>query len=210
MQDSNAQNNEPIKNVTPSWIVVLMIVIAVLAIGSIVYTWQNSGSKDMTKSLQEQITVLQNQITQLQQTQTNQNTQLDPVVENTTEETENNLLMYTNTQYGFSLTFPETWRGYFAKNNTSMYAYTGAISSIAFGLPLTQQDDVFSVEIFTKNAWENKEDGPANTQIYLGESDQYVFAYTAGMRDVPSEFNTIRRALEKEVKNIILTFKTTK
>lgn len=210
MQDSNAQNNEPIKNETQPWMVILMIIIAVLAIGSIVYTWQNSGSKDMTKSLQEQITVLQNQITQLQQTQINQNTQLDPVVENTPEETENNPLMYTNTQYGFSLTFPETWRGYFAKNNTSIYAYTGAISSIAFGLPLNYQDDVFSVEIFTKNAWENKEDGPANTQMYLGENDQYVFAYTTGMRDVPSEFNTIRRALEKEVKNIILTFKTTK
>jgi len=204
MQDSNAQNNEPIKNATPPWMVVLMIVIAVLAIGSIVYTWQNSGSKDTTKSLQEQITVLQNQITQLQQIQANQNTQLNTTVENNHEETENNSLVYTNTKYGFTLTFPETWRGYVTKNNNTSY------TSILFGLPLSYQNDVFSIEVLTKSAWEDKKAAGGGYTSYLGENDQYVFAYTTGMLDVPSEFNTMRRALEKEVKNIILTFKITK
>ncbi|PIX30709.1 hypothetical protein COZ62_01210, partial [Candidatus Berkelbacteria bacterium CG_4_8_14_3_um_filter_39_27] len=56
------QSNEPIQDSKKIWIIVVSIAVTALIVGSVVYTWQRSDLKSTEQSLQQQITLLQNQI----------------------------------------------------------------------------------------------------------------------------------------------------
>ena len=131
------QSNEPIQDSKKIWIIVVSIAVTALIVGSVVYTWQRSDLKSTEQSLQQQITLLQNQISQLQQTQSNSNQQTadDTVQQNNGQTTnipsdqsnsnqqtaddtvqQNNgqttnvtsdLLAYKN--LGFEISYPKTW-----------------------------------------------------------------------------------------------------
>ncbi len=86
----NEQNMPQEQNSTNIWITVVVIVITALVVGGVVYALQSSRLKSSEQSFQEQITLLQNQIDQLQQAQQNQNQQATQPQENDTGESEVN------------------------------------------------------------------------------------------------------------------------
>jgi len=58
-------------------------------------------------------------------------------------------IVYTNSTYGFTLTFPQTWEDYTAKNRTLDWGTLGTNDSIDFGF--SAQDALFNISVHTKN-----------------------------------------------------------
>ena len=110
---------------------------------------------------------------------------------------------YQNKEYGFSLNFPLTWKGYKTSKRMLNWGAFGTSDSLDFGLPA--QNSLFNISIHTKSQWKNiiSEGGPR--PIYIKENGKFVFAYAIAQDAINSEM--IERI--KEVKNIISTFKFT-
>ena len=72
MEQPNEQQFESVQSSKNIWITVITVVVTALIVGGGVYAWQRSNLKNMGQGLQQQIFVLQNQISQLQQVQSNQ------------------------------------------------------------------------------------------------------------------------------------------
>lgn len=219
MNEQITQYNEPVKNSQNPWIIVVSIVITALVVGGVVYALQSSRLKSSEQSFQQQITLLQNQINQLQQSQQNQNQQATqpPTNQNKNNQPEVNQnennnqqvsqpqeIIYSNSQYGFNLTFPQTWKGYTAKNRTLNWGSFGTSDSVDFGFSV--QDSLFNVSIHTKSQWQQikSEEGP--TPTYLGENNQYVFGF-ATAQDATNDTIIARM---REIQNIVKTFRVTK
>ncbi|MEK7132102.1 MAG: hypothetical protein AAB833_01140 [Patescibacteria group bacterium] len=112
---------------------------------------------------------------------------------------------FTNFTYGFTLTFPQTWESYITKNRSLDWGTLGASDSIDFGF--LEQDSLFNISVFSKSQWQQivaTEEGPR--PLYLGESDQYVFAYGTAQ----DAYNDVMRARMAEIEEIIKTFTVTK
>ncbi|MFH1900432.1 MAG: hypothetical protein ABIJ83_04140 [Patescibacteria group bacterium] len=73
MDQTNEQSIEPVQSSKNIWITIVAIIITTLVVGGGVYAWQKSSLKNTEQSLEQQISVLQNQISQLQQAQTDKN-----------------------------------------------------------------------------------------------------------------------------------------
>jgi len=230
-EQNNAQYNEPVENSQNPWVIIVSIVITALVVGGGVYAWQNSNLKSTRQSFQEQVTLLQSQINQLQQTQQSPNKQAtqpslnqdqnnQPVVdqnENTNQQVNQpQEIVYSNSQYGFSLTFPQTWKGYITKTETSNWTKGVSsagelmgdtmITTIYFGFPA--QSDIFGISVFTKEQW-NKIQAfglPNVPKKSLEESGQYVFAEVWSQATVNNEMSARRQ----EITSITKTFEVTK
>lgn len=213
------QQNESIQSSKNIWAIVATVVITALVVGGVVYALQSSRLKSSEQSFQQQITLLQNQIDQLQQAQQNQNQQAtqpptsqnqnnQPIVnqnENVNQQVNQpQEIVYSNSQYGFSLTFPQTWKGYTAKNRTLNRGSFGTSNSVDFGF--SAQDSLFNVSIHTKSQWQQikSEEGPSPT--YLGEDNQYIFGY-ATAQDAANDTIIARM---RDISDIVKTFKITK
>ena len=70
MEQQTGQPIELIQSSKNIWIIVLSVIITALVAGGGIYTWQKSNLKNAEQGLQEQISLLQNQ---LQQMRTSQN-----------------------------------------------------------------------------------------------------------------------------------------
>lgn len=97
------------------WMIVIYVIITALIVGGGVYAWQRSNLKNTEQSLQQQIPVLQSQIDQLQQVQSQnqlpaktENQQPD-VNESTTDQQQdwqtNEAKEYENEKYGYSIQY---------------------------------------------------------------------------------------------------------
>jgi len=108
-------------------------------------------------------------------------------------------IVYTNTEYGFTLIFPETWKDYTVKDET-FEGVRGSIYRVSFGF--TAQDELFHVNMYSKSVWNDlqSEEGPIST--YLAENDQYVYAYSTA-QDAANETMVARMS---EVQEILKTF----
>jgi uncharacterized protein YgiM (DUF1202 family) len=121
--------------------------------------------------------------------------------------TTTNPLVYENTDYGFSLTFPQAWAGYkfFKKIVDGVAVYYVA-------LPTTDKNwsesaaeagyaSFFTVGVYTKAQWaaaQSEEMKP----LKIGEKGDYIFSFSSGQAtptDLTARFN--------EIKGIIDTFK---
>lgn len=218
-EHDNTQYNGLIKSSQNPWIIIASIVITALVVGGAVYIWQNSNLKSTEQSLREQATLLQNQIDQLQQIKQNQNRQVTQPPENKNQnnqpiadQNENvnqqvnqpQEIVYSNLQYGFSLTFPQTWTGYTAKNRILNWGSFGTSDSIDFGFSV--QSSLFNVSIHTKNQWKQIKSEKGSTPTYLGENSQYIFGYTT-TQDAANDTIIARMS---EIQDIIRTFKIIK
>lgn len=68
MNEQNvSQSNEPVQKPNNIGVITISVILTALIVGSIVYAWQNSNAKSIEQSLQQQITQLQSQISQLRQ-----------------------------------------------------------------------------------------------------------------------------------------------
>ncbi len=154
--------------------------------------------------LQQQITQLQQQIDQIPQPQ-QRITQLQQRISQTEQQIDQTEgIVYRNSKYGFTLTFPHTWKGYTAKNRIIDWR-TFSVDSIDFGLPIQVQEPLFNISINTKSQWQQikskeKELAPA----FLGESKQYIFGYDINYN---AAVNEIIVARIKEILDIVKTFK---
>lgn len=111
-------------------------------------------------------------------------------------------LLYDNTEFGFTLTFPETWKGFVY--NKKMIDFGGGTTApvIYFGLPA--QTDIFAIGIYTKAQWQTLQASEGPKDQYLGENTTTVFGYSLGQYAANDEMATRR----SEVGNFIKTFKT--
>lgn len=148
-----------------------------------------------------------------------QNEQVKNVQQNTTTSTPaspskstlENLVIYKNSQYDFSFTLPESWKGYSivtaswggADTKTSTVLATGPIISIRHPqwTPENQRQDI-PIMIFTVDQWNSLQEGkyhigpaPINPSE-LARSNKYVFA-------IPARYNYAFPVGYKEVEQIL-------
>ncbi|HLC89346.1 MAG TPA: hypothetical protein VJG65_00100 [Patescibacteria group bacterium] len=168
------------------WVSILIILAA--AVGGGLYFWQKYNSDFISKI--NQPIANQNQDSNLPLANQNTNQSVDDLIDWQT---------YKNSQYGFELTFPNTWRGYKATNKILDWGIDGTSDSIGFGF----EGSLFNISMHTKNNWQKikSEEGP--TPTFLGEKDEFVFAYSVG-HDLASEYINTNR---NEILSIIKTFK---
>ena len=89
-------NEQPIESVQSSkniWITIIAVIATALIVGGGVYAWQKSSLNNTERNLQQQISVLQNQISQLQQVQAEQNL---PSLNNNQQPTPNQIIPPVN------------------------------------------------------------------------------------------------------------------
>ncbi len=99
-----------------------------------------------------------------------------PTATTTTSPPASASLTYTNQDYGFTLTLPGAWQGYFMKKSTSQ----GTTAFYTMDLPSSDAPGVyeaFYLYVYTPTQWSaiQKEQGPIPTLI--NQNNQYVFAY---------------------------------
>lgn len=129
-----------------------------------------------------------------------------PEVPEETEEVESALL-YTNSEYGFTLDFPEEWEGYQVSERTLEWGEIGTTPSYDFGFEDTYDypgDGIVSlmnVSVFTKDQWIDIITSGDMMPGYLGENETYVFA-AGGSQDAPEELDDQRMLVE----DILFTF----
>jgi len=113
-------------------------------------------------------------------------------------------IVYTNSTYGFTLTFPQTWKDYTTKSRTIDWGTLGTNDSIDFGFSV--QDSLFNISVHSKSQWQKLESEEGPTPTYLGENSKYVFGYAIAQDAV----NNTMVARMAEIQEIIKTFGLTK
>jgi hypothetical protein len=180
------------------------VILTAAVVGGVTWYLMDQNEKDVKASNDKSTQEMQKTITNLK----NEITSLNKDKETTTA---TDWKVYKNTQYGFQLTFPESWKGY------KFYAQSidGTTQTWYVELPTTDANYVkaestheagyyslFAISAYTQDQWAalQGEEGPKPTQI--GTSGNYVFAYSpaqAGPSDISSK--------TADVKTIIATFK---
>jgi len=132
------------------------------------------------------------------------NTTPQPVANQNTNQPQG--IPYNDSMYGFSLTFPQTWKGFTTKNRTLDWGSFGTSDSIDFSLP--DQEALFNISVHTKSQWQKIDakslEMPHPT--YLGENDKYVFGYDQAQYAA----NDTMITRMNEIKDIVKTFKIVK
>lgn len=111
-------------------------------------------------------------------------------------------IVYTNSTYGFTITLPQTWKGYVTKSRTLDWGTPGTSDSLDFGF--AAQDSLFNISIHTKAQWQAIKAGEGPTPTYLGENAKYIFGYATAQFAA----NDAMIARMKETQGILKTFKT--
>ncbi len=114
---------------------------------------------------------------------------------------------YTNTQYGFGLTFPDSWKGY---SVTKQEITSGKSWRINFNIKDSDGSDytLFSIGIFTKTEWNRvvQQGGPASREL-LNQNTTYAF--TASRPQSAPVNPALTELLNTTVTQILSTFKFT-
>lgn len=138
---------------------VFLIITTAPIIGGLVYVWQKYGTLSTEQPRPQTIS---------------EQTESAATPTPKKEEEQVKSIIYTNDVYGFSFTFPETWKGFIATNRTLEWEF-GNIPSIDFGFPV--QDSLFNVSIFTKDQWQKLQSEEGIKPTKISENDTHVFAY---------------------------------
>lgn len=124
---------------------------------------------------------------------------------------------YTNSQFGFNLTMPITWKDYGIHEVRPDNNYE--VKTIYIGLPSEKIHPAFesgefehnysnliAISVFTKEQWAalQKEEGPKPT--LLKENGTYIFAYSFG-NGVPDAKGFTVAQIQADQKTIIASFK---
>lgn len=196
-EQNDSQSIDPVQSSKSVWITIGILLVIAIIIGGGIYAWKQSAVQSTEQPVQKQIVSLQNEAEQqqnvaeqLNQEESNQNQQV----------TQPQNIVYTNSTYGFTFTFPQTWREYTTDDRILDWGLFGTSNSIDFSL--SDQDSLFNVSVYTKSQWQKiqSEGGPAPT--YLGENDQYVFGYATAQYAA----NDTMVARMEEVQDIVKTF----
>ena len=174
------------------WLITAVVLLSALLVAQIIY-WISINA-----ALGKKISGLEGEIAIL--TKQNEDLQKTIPAKGQTQPAETKIL-YTNKDYGFSLQFPLTWKGYVWSKRTVGWGSFGSSPSYDFGF--VAQDSLFNIAVMTHEQWNklSASDEGANP-VYLGENSQYVFAYSQSQYSA-NDFTTARR---DEIKNIIASF----
>lgn len=110
-------------------------------------------------------------------------------------------ITYKNDKYGFSIDFPDTWKGYTVTEKNEVSEYYPREASFSFDLG---GEMLFAVGVFTKEQFANvdPDENPIIHDSKIAENASYVFT-AVGSQD-NSDFLYVRRG---EVEGILDTFK---
>jgi hypothetical protein len=125
---------------------------------------------------------------------------------------------YTNTKYGFTLTFTDKWQGYKVKGETAgtsalaTYRIFVPTSSKTFSSEMPGYADPFVISIYKKTTYDNLKTDPnipfdLNYGTKLADNGTYV-ATVAYWQDSPTDLQT--SGLDKEVTTVAKSFQFTK
>lgn len=114
-------------------------------------------------------------------------------------------ILYTNEEYGFSFELPKNWEGYeirkiYKRQNTLSIGFQGK-----------QWNEIFYIVIHTRDEWEKLEQENSDFfqlrifQEKIGENQEYVFVWPHGI-EVPSDEEEFYKYLE-DIDGIKSTFK---
>lgn len=115
--------------------------------------------------------------------------------------------LYTNAAYGFTLTFPDSWKGFTVQKRVLNWGEFGFGDSFDFGFG--PENSLFNIAIHTKDQWKKIEaDQVAESihiQVPVGENEKYVFSFSRSHDLANNEMSD--RSLE--IVDIIKTFQVT-
>jgi hypothetical protein len=127
-----------------------------------------------------------------------------------------NWLTYTNTQYGFEIKFPDTWKNYKAVETTDLVFNN--VKYIEYALPTKDnkyysmagkgQITLLTVGIYPASEWQKAQSGKYGPKpILLGHNSKNYFGYyTQNINTTDSEF--MKKDLQ--ITEVVKTFKLTK
>jgi len=126
----------------------------------------------------------------------------------TTYTTKNNPLIFKNTDYGFEITFPETWHSVALTKRST--AEAGMTAYYDVFLPTNDTDwesgagksSMFVIGVYTKAQWDVISAGEIKPGL-LGEGSTYVYTYSPSQA-TPEDLMTKR----DDINDIVKTFKT--
>jgi len=108
-------------------------------------------------------------------------------------------LVYKNEEYGFSLTFPETWEGY------EVTVHPDGTVCFSFDRPLPLC--ILQLYIRSKDEWNDMKES-AKAPAFIGESEEYVFL-TDHYSSECVQMDEFQCERHHEVPSIVETFKLT-
>lgn len=171
-----------------------IIVLSVLSLGIVFLTGcsqQQANQNKLTPPTKPTVKQDEQPVVDQNKNPNQQNTQVQAIV-------------YTNSAYGFTLDFPQTWNGYTAKNRTLDWGISGTSDSVDFGF--STQDSLFNISIQSKSQWEKIKSELGPTPIFLGENPKYIFGYT---RAQDAADDTMREKM-LDIDDILKTFRMPK
>lgn len=201
------------KGISKILVICLTVVVMLgLAVGGWYYL--DKQQKSDRKSLDSQISDLTKQLSDLKKTAAATSTATTSTGTATTTTTPTvDPYLYTNSTYGFTLTFNSKWQGYGIKPATN----TGSTATYYMCLPTSDSDytnasitslagtaSLFAVSVYTQAQWTaaTAEEGPQPSKI--GDSGNWVVAYSPAQA-YPS--TAVFTAAASDVHNIMATFK---
>ena len=178
---------------------VVLLVFAIVLVGALSYlVWAQNTAPDTTD----------NSAAVIKKTTATTPSTASTVPSTTKTDTTDSWKTYSNSDYGFTLTFGDLWKGYRVKAiaidsaNTMTYHFTMPYSGI---IEASETNDVgyysiFFINVFTKDEYNKTE----RKGLLLGSNKSYVFTYGG-----PQESVEALKALQADFTNVVSTFKLT-
>ena len=177
---------------------VLLLVFAIVLVGALSYlVWASNTAPDTTD----------NSAATTKKTTTNTPSTSTTTPSTTKTDGTDSWKTYTNSDYGFTLTFGDLWKGYKVKETTIDLSST---ITYHFTMPYSDNEasethdkgyySILFVNIFTKDEYNKVE----NKGLLLGSNNNYVFTYGGAQESVET-----LKALQADVTNVASTFKLT-
>ena len=115
-------------------------------------------------------------------------------------------LTYRNTEYGFELTFPSTWKGHTTPSAEGINEKGTPDEYKEFNFK-SEGEDGFGIGVYTKAQWKILDELPVSHGDYMGEKGKYVFVTFRPQDFDPEENITKTETRQKEIDAIIKSFK---
>ncbi len=129
---------------------------------------------------------------------------------------EGNWKVYTNSQYGFQLTFPnDNWKGYkvFEKADQDFLGAKHLYFAVSTKADYTVLPDVisskgyaapFTISVYPTNLWSKVSQEGGLVPVKLGENSKYVFSYST-WQDSPEDLIKLNTDIDLIVKSFKLS-----
>lgn len=161
----------------------LIALLVFIALGVVYIAWQYQATKN--NSLPNQTSLPIEEVIE-----TNTNTTQTQIPTNT------DWRVYNNTDYGFQLTFRDTWKGYKVIKGTNPVEVYYAVCIPTLDKTWKSEPncpagyaDPMTISVFSLESWNTlqKDLGSYKSPVKLGQNSKYVVAYSM-WQDIPSDF----------------------